>query len=69
MKRASLGGPIALIVVGGFFLAQNLLPQFHLFDFLRDWWPALLILLGVIQLTERLSRRDAALRLGGGAPR
>jgi len=48
-------GPILLIVVGLVLLLSNLniLPLGELKSLLRQWWPLLLIIIGVIQLRSR----------------
>lgn len=41
-------GAIVLMIVGAGFLAHNLdLIQINVFQLLRVWWPAILILLGI----------------------
>ena len=62
MRDRSLTGPLVLIAIGAFFLLKNLIPDLHIMDFLRDWWPALLIVIGLIQLIERLARPTSAVR-------
>lgn len=52
--RASIG-PILLIVVGALLLLSNL-DLIHLGDLrviLKKWWPALLIVVGVLQLRKK----------------
>jgi hypothetical protein len=48
-------GPILLIVVGLVLLLSNLniLPLGELKSLLRQWWPLLLVVIGVIQLRSR----------------
>jgi hypothetical protein len=48
-------GPILLIVVGLVLLLSNLniLPLGELKALLRQWWPLLLVVIGVIQLRSR----------------
>lgn len=45
-------GPILLIVIGILLLLSNLnlLPMGQLKALLKQWWPALLIVIGIIQL-------------------
>ncbi len=50
--RGSAIAGIILIVVGGLFLADNLLPRFHFGEF----WPILLIILGVGILSKSSKR-------------
>ncbi len=48
-------GPIVLIVVGALLLLSNL-GMIHigqLKEVLKDWWPALLIVLGILQMMKR----------------
>lgn len=47
--------PIILIVTGAFFLLSNLdfLPMSEVKAILRDWWPLILILVGVLQLRRK----------------
>ena len=47
--------PIALIVVGAFFLLSNLdfIPMGKVKAILREWWPLLLIIAGVMQLRKK----------------
>ena len=49
--RASIG-PLLLIVVGSLLLLSNLalIHLGHLKAVLKQWWPALLIVIGVLQL-------------------
>ncbi|WP_167495798.1 MULTISPECIES: LiaI-LiaF-like domain-containing protein [Desulfosediminicola] len=52
--RASIG-PILLIIVGALLLLSNL-DLIHLGDLrliLKKWWPALLIVIGVLQLRKK----------------
>jgi hypothetical protein len=48
-------GPILLIVVGLVLLLSNLniLPLGELKSLLRQWWPLLLVVIGVVQLRSR----------------
>ncbi|MBM9512442.1 LiaI-LiaF-like domain-containing protein [Desulfogranum marinum] len=47
--------PIILIVIGTFFLLSNLdfLPMGQVKAILREWWPLILIVVGVLQLRRR----------------
>lgn len=47
-------GAITLIVIGLFFLLSNLdvLPMREVKAILKDWWPAILIIVGVLQLKK-----------------
>ena len=48
-------GPILLILIGILLLLSNLniLPLGQIKTLLRQWWPLLLIIIGVIQLRTR----------------
>jgi len=48
---------IVLIVIGSYFLLEkrNLVP--NLGPLFRDWWPVILIVIGVILLVRRSGRR------------
>lgn len=48
-------GPIVLIIVGALLLLSNLglIHIGQMKEILKDWWPALLIVIGVIQLVKR----------------
>lgn len=50
--KGSMAVGIILIVIGGLFLADNFLPHFHFIDF----WPILLIALGVGLLMKSSNR-------------
>ena len=51
--KASLG-PIALIIVGALLLLSNLglIHLGQLKSILKEWWPALLIVIGLLQLKK-----------------
>lgn len=53
--RRSAFGSILLMVVGILFLIHNFRPDLIRWSWLGTWWPALLILWGVIRLAENLS--------------
>ena len=46
--RGSMSAGVILIIIGGLFLADNFLPHFHFGDF----WPIILILLGLAILSR-----------------
>jgi len=46
-RRVSLVFPLILITIGVLFLVQSWRPAFEPWLILRDWWPALLILIGL----------------------
>jgi len=52
MRRGSLIGPMILIFLGLVFLLHNVRPDIRLMDWLETWWPALLIVWGVVRLLE-----------------
>jgi hypothetical protein len=54
MLFRSRTGAIILIIVGTLFLVSNLgwIPQ--LGPFFRQWWPLILIIIGVLMLVQRL---------------
>ncbi len=54
MKRSSVVGPLLLIGVGVLFLARNMYPDLALVDYFAKYWPTLLILWGMLRLTEIL---------------
>ncbi len=60
MKGRSVVGPLILILLGAVFLFNNVRPDFNLFRFIADYWPFLLIALGVLRLIEVLSYAAAS---------
>ena len=54
MKFSSSIGPIVLIVVGALLLLSNLdlIHLGQLKSVLKQWWPALLIVIGILQLKK-----------------
>ncbi len=52
MRRASLIGPIVLIVIGTLFLLNNMLPELSVIDFVANWWPVALIGWGLLRVVE-----------------
>jgi len=54
MKRTSIVAPLLLIGIGVLFLARNMYPDLALIDYFARYWPTLLILWGVLRLTEIL---------------
>jgi len=46
--KGSMTAGVILIVIGGLFLADNFLPHFHF----RDFWPIIMILLGIAILSR-----------------
>jgi len=71
MTRRSVVGPLILILLGGLFLAHNVVPELEVFKLLSTYWPFLLIAWGVLRLIEVLltaaaSRPLPARGLSGG---
>jgi DUF4097 and DUF4098 domain-containing protein YvlB len=54
MKSRSITGPVLLVVVGLLFLVNNLRPDVPMWSLVWDYWPVLLMILGVIGLVEAL---------------
>ncbi len=54
--RGSLVGPLVLILIGVLFLLRSLLPDFHIGEMFRLYWPYLLIAWGVLALFEVIIR-------------
>ena len=52
MKKASIAGPIVLILIGTAFLVKNLWPEIRLFELVMNYWPILLIGWGLLRLAE-----------------
>ena len=62
MRPRSITGPLILVVIGVVFLLNNLGHELPLWSLFTDYWPVLLILLGLVGLVEVLyhaSRGDA----------
>lgn len=56
---AAFAGPLALIAIGVLFLLNNLKIGLDLGYLIRDWWPLLLIGLGLSQVLRGMSRRGS----------
>jgi DUF4097 and DUF4098 domain-containing protein YvlB len=54
MKRASIAGPLILILIGTAFLVKNIWPDIRLFELVMNYWPFVLIGWGVLRLGEIL---------------
>lgn len=68
-RRRSLAGPIVLITIGVLFLLKNLGVPIPLFRLFAEWWPLLLIVVGLVKLAEYFmaKREDGyAAPMGGG---
>lgn len=50
--RASITGPLILIVIGALFLFHAIRPEFHIGEILAQYWPFLLIAWGAVALLE-----------------
>jgi len=68
-RQRSVAGPIVLVLVGVVFLLRNLhLVNWEFWEWFGKWWPALLILWGVIKLIEyQQAQRDGVRASGIGA--
>jgi DUF4097 and DUF4098 domain-containing protein YvlB len=71
MRPRSITGPLILVIIGVLFLLNNLGHDIPFWSYLADYWPFLLIGIGVIRLAEVLFHfsRGSTLppRSGGGA--
>jgi len=54
MKSRSITGPVLLVIIGFIFLVNNIWRDIPLWSLAWDYWPVLLIVLGVIGLVEVL---------------
>lgn len=52
MKRASVIGPLILILIGLLFMARNFWPEIHIGNIIASYWPYLLIVWGGLRLAE-----------------
>ena len=69
-RRRSFAGPLVLIVIGIVFLLGNIgvLPWWRLGQLFAHFWPALIILWGVVKLLEyRQAQREGRRAAGIGA--
>ena len=55
-RRVSLVFPLILITIGALFLIQSWRPAFDPWSVLGDWWPALLILVGLGMIWDNMRR-------------
>jgi hypothetical protein len=55
MRGRSIVGPLVLILLGAVFLFNNVRPDLNLFLLFTNYWPFLLIALGVLRLMEVLA--------------
>ena len=54
MRKASIAGPLILILIGTAFLVKNVWPEIRFFETVMTYWPFLLIGWGVLRLIEIL---------------
>jgi len=65
-RQRSFAGPVVLILIGLAFLLRNLhLVNWEFWEWFGKWWPALLILWGVIKLVEYQQAKSAGQRAPG----
>jgi CYTH domain-containing protein len=57
-RRVSLFGPIILIAIGGIFLYANWHPEFDPWPIFRDYWPLILIFIGLGKIFDSWQRRN-----------
>jgi hypothetical protein len=57
VKRESLAGPLILICIGSFFLLRKWVDIPPLWRLVSDWWPLILVAIGVWQLVDRTAGR------------
>ena len=50
MRPRQIVGPLILIALGTLFLLSNFVAGLSLREFFRDWWPAILIVVGLMNL-------------------
>lgn len=55
MKRASVAGPLILILIGTAFLVKNIWPEIRMFELVMNYWPFILIGWGLLRLVEILA--------------
>jgi hypothetical protein len=55
VKGRSAVGPLILILLGAIFLINNIRPELNMFQLFANYWPFLLILMGVLRLIEVLA--------------
>ena len=52
MRRASLIGPLVLILIGTLFLVHNIWPELPVLSAIGNWWPLLLVGWGLLRVAE-----------------
>lgn len=67
-RRGSVLGPLVLIAIGLIFLLRHHIPGFDAYQFIARYWPALLIVWGLVRLAEHYSSAPGYARggLSGG---
>src|ERR1700761_4250489 len=60
MRRPSMAGPIVLVIVGivALLLTMGRIDRFQFWDWYGQWWPLLLIAVGLVSLVEWFLDRD-----------
>lgn len=58
MRRRSLFGPIVIVLIGTLFLVRNFRPDIPVWHLFGQYWPLLLIALGVLKLIQALGPHD-----------
>jgi len=58
MNRQGLAGPLVLIAIGRFFLLRKWVDIPPIWEILSDWWPLILIVIGVLQLLQRATGQN-----------
>src|SRR5260221_5892064 len=59
-RRASLFGPILILMFGAIFLVRNFRPDIPIGHLFGQYWPLLLIFLGLMKLVQAFSPQDPA---------
>ena len=60
-RRGSLFGPIIIILFGTMFLVHNFRPDIEVWHLFGQYWPLLLIFLGLLKLIQAMSPQDPSL--------
>ncbi len=60
-RRRSLFGPIVILAIGTLFLVRNFRPDIPVWHLVGQYWPVLLILLGVLRLIQTVAPHDPSL--------
>src|SRR2546425_4521464 len=59
-RRGSLLGPIVILIIGVMFLVRNFRPDIPVWQLFGQYWPLLLIFLGLLKLMQAISPQDPA---------